>query len=542
MLLTLVSLMTLLLPLSPAAQELRRSFESHSYGFEFAWDPALWTIDENATQIGAGEAATEAVVLARGTTTLRVIAEQRGDPDATTCVANEVARLAAVPGTLEIAPISLDEDEVLVGEADGIAYGGYERRLSDDAGADLAPVFFVECRLLPDSGASLLFVVESAPESFADDMAAAGAVNQTLTFDGSSRATPVVEATPLADVDAASFAADVAAITRNPSTTGPGEGALVQQAGEATLVVTGVEAADFYLRVRFQTPAGEAPWDVGVAFRHAADEEYRLVIDSGGGWYLTRGVETDVQTGALGHLVTRPGGVNSLELLARGETGWLRVNDEVIGPLDLSAITTGGPIALGTAFFGDNTTEGAAIAYRALSVWVLDEDMPSDAGATPVSEVAPAVPDAATPAADRGTTPTPAAIPVTREPATATATPERATPELATEPGSVTLAPRNDSGVSGTATLLPFGAQSTVAITITPAMTAPIAAIHIGTCANFAPVPEHALAVFDAAGQSLSIVPLTAADLATGNRVIVLHASLAEFGEVLACGEIPSTP
>lgn len=532
-----------------AAQPTSASYESPTYGFEVSWDPEVWTPDERATLVAAGaEAMDQLRLMHTAGATLHVVAGRFGYADAEACVAAESDLLASENGVSDYGPVILDDGQEMIGSEDEIAFGGFQLTFTPETSEDpLNMVNFIECRMLPDSDAALVFLLITTPESFEQHMIEAGAVNASLrlaeTDDADAGTSPdeaVASASPVADgpvVDDAWFDEQVAAATANDSLFGAESGQLIQTEGQTALASTGVNAANFYLRVRIQAPIDpeDTGWDFGVAFREqSTGEHYRLVFDSSSVWYLSLGVESDIETGTANALATGPGAVNTLELVVAGDTGAYRLNGELVGPLDLSALTDPGEIALGTAFFAANTTVDQAVTYRDLQVWPLEVE-------TPVATTTPDVTPAATAEPE-----TPVATeepPVTPE-ATASDVPPTApaeTPEATAAPSQqvvVRLSPADGSGVEGLAVLYPVEGNTTVALTMLGATGDQIGAIHAGTCAAFDPLPAYALAGFDPAGRSSSPIGLGFDELGAEPLAIVIHASAADFSTVVACGDI----
>lgn len=539
--------------LTAKAQSATSSYESPTYGYEVNWDAEIWTPDEDAVLVAAGPAAIDQILLLHtGGGTLHVVAGQYGYPDAEACVSEEADLLSKEPGVDDYEPLLQNDGAAMAGVEGGIAFGGFQLSYTPTTGEPVGLANFIECRLLPD-GAALIFTLIATPNLFEQQMAEAGAVNASLQFaQTDSAATPESETeTATVTVDEAWFAAQVNTATAGASDVGPVSGELVQTIGRTALFITDADAGSFYLRARFQNPdaAVDAPWDVGVSFREqSSGEHYRLVFDSAGGWYLSLGVETDLQSGTLTTLATGSGAMNSLELVVVGEVGAFRLNGELVGPLDLSALAGPGQIAIGTAFFAMNTSEGAVTRYRDLQIWPLS-------AATPATEPAPEEAPAAEPTPEETPEPTPEATTVP----TVTAIPEPppapspiAAPTEATDvptamPAAtvsadqvvIRLLPVNQSGVEGLAILYPEGDRTTVALTMLGASVEEVGAIHAGTCDAFEPLPSYALAIFDEAGRGSSTINVELSALRNAGLVVLLHQSTAEFGNVVACGEIP---
>jgi hypothetical protein len=104
----------------------------------------------------------------------------------------------------------------------------------------------------------------------------------------------------------------------------------------------------------------------------------------------------------------------------------------------------------------------------------------------------------------------------------------------------VALSERDGSGVSGLAILTPQDDSTAVTLLLQGGTTDQVALIHRGSCEALDPDPLFLLSQPDAAGRSESIVNVGLAELQGGGYAIAVHASAAELGVVVACGEIPA--
>jgi len=102
----------------------------------------------------------------------------------------------------------------------------------------------------------------------------------------------------------------------------------------------------------------------------------------------------------------------------------------------------------------------------------------------------------------------------------------------------IDLAERNQSGVSGTATLTPDGDQTTIRIEVEgPVGNNPVN-IMTGTCQEFDANPVYALSSVDNNGVSETTIDATLDDLLAEPHVINIHASPTNLGTIYACAEI----
>jgi len=108
-------------------------------------------------------------------------------------------------------------------------------------------------------------------------------------------------------------------------------------------------------------------------------------------------------------------------------------------------------------------------------------------------------------------------------------------------PVTVKLAPQNNSGESGTATLTEEGGKTKVAVSVTgqPAGVAQPMHIHKGTCDKLDPKPTYGLPSL-INGKSEATVDVSLADLQKGGYAINGHKSAQEVSTYVYCGAIPA--
>ena len=408
-------LMIVLLPLVAAtpstAQDTTSSYESPTYGYQLTWDANRWIIDHGAALIDSDVVSLDRLRLQSvDGAILYVDAGQFGYADAADCLSVESAQLAGAPQRSEFRPFVPADGGELAGERAGGAFAAFEFVVTPDNGDPFDEVAYVECRPLPGSEATLVVVFYTRPDTFEQDMVEVEAVIDSLRLPSDhTAATPAPEA--MTTVDEAWFATQVTAATAAPSVTGPAAGILVQTAERVSFAVAAANEENFYLRVRFQNPSDtdDAPWDVGVDFREqSSGDRYRLIIESSSVWGLSLVDTTRIHTGTLASLEPAAGATNTLELIVAGDVGAFRLNGgELIGPLDLAALTEPGRIRIGAAFFTGNTVEGAVTRYRDLQVWTLPSEVPTPAP-TPTPTPTPTPMPTATPTPTPSPTATPA--------------------------------------------------------------------------------------------------------------------------------------
>lgn len=108
-------------------------------------------------------------------------------------------------------------------------------------------------------------------------------------------------------------------------------------------------------------------------------------------------------------------------------------------------------------------------------------------------------------------------------------------------PVTVKLAPQNNSGESGTATLTEEGGKTKVVVSVTgqSAGVAQPMHIHKGTCDKLDPKPTYGLPSL-VNGKSEATVDVSLADLQKGGYAINGHKSAQEVSTYVYCGAIPA--
>jgi hypothetical protein len=104
---------------------------------------------------------------------------------------------------------------------------------------------------------------------------------------------------------------------------------------------------------------------------------------------------------------------------------------------------------------------------------------------------------------------------------------------------NVTFAPQNDSGLSGTATLVEQGGKTTVTVALTGAATATEmpSHIHVGTCDNLDPAPTYPLNnIVD--GKSVTTIDAPIATLLASPFAINVHKSAQDIATYVACADL----
>ncbi|MGH2534551.1 MAG: hypothetical protein ACRDJW_19985 [Thermomicrobiales bacterium] len=169
-------------------------------------------------------------------------------------------------------------------------------------------------------------------------------------------------------------------LSGNLTETGLGESVQLESAG--------VDVADFYLRLRVTAPRDvtEQPWDVGIGFRDAGENnQYRLTIASDGTWYYSVGVEAARRAGTFAGLETAAGAVNLIELVVEGTSAGLAVNGSHVATFVLEGGPASGNVWIAAGLYLIDAVSGATTAFEDFTIWSLGAVQPE----TPEAEESP---------------------------------------------------------------------------------------------------------------------------------------------------------
>ncbi|MDF2757487.1 MAG: hypothetical protein K0S99_118, partial [Thermomicrobiales bacterium] len=125
--------------------------------------------------------------------------------------------------------------------------------------------------------------------------------------------------------------------------------------------------------------------------------------------------------------------------------------------------------------------------------------------------------------------------------APATPTAAMATPVAGSGGGeeiALRLFERDDSGIDALAVLSGDVGQTTVAVAARGATGGEVVVVHDGTCDNASLLPAFLLNDLDASGRSETTIEASLADLAGAPHSIAIHRGTADYGDVVACGDI----
>ncbi|MFT4040784.1 MAG: hypothetical protein QM692_21565, partial [Thermomicrobiales bacterium] len=133
-------------------------------------------------------------------------------------------------------------------------------------------------------------------------------------------------------------------------------------------------------------------WDVGIGFRDTGDEDqYRVIVDSEGRWFFKFGRDAVIAQGQINDFDASAGGVNTLEVVTQGDTGYFAFNERLVTELDLSGSGAAGDVFIGSGFFDEDASQPGLLPFSDVEVWAVPATAPPMA--TPVSETPIATPE-----------------------------------------------------------------------------------------------------------------------------------------------------
>jgi hypothetical protein len=363
---SLSALVVAVLLLTPGAAEIFAQIEGESwtsptYGFSVSWAGTEWQPDPEGTLAAVGPERLDRLHLLNGVSSLYFEGATRYQGNLPACVAQEANLLAQETGVSEIRPYRDDEGVQLVADGPNSSAAAFTLTLSiGDQEVEL--VDYVECRTLIPGEAVLIITLVTEPTGFQQELAAAQTVIDTIELH---------EEPPLDPL--AAYGGWLAVAQERPSIAGPLSGELAFGPDALGVERAGVDAPDFYARAEFANPEpAREMWDIGLGFRDSGGEEqFRLVVDAAGTWFLKDGLGEVITGGSVADFDISPTGSNTIELVATGDTGYFAFNERLVSELDLSARAEGGDVFVGAGFFTEDATEDGTIAFSEFEIWSL---------------------------------------------------------------------------------------------------------------------------------------------------------------------------
>jgi hypothetical protein len=163
------------------------------------------------------------------------------------------------------------------------------------------------------------------------------------------------------------------------NTYGPASGSLTHEPDDNLLEVqsSSVSLANTIVKARFFNPYSdsEGSWSSGFTIRKSlSDSGHRIFIHSNGNWYHYQRTGTSesserLQSVPFAGIDTSPSGSNHVSLIALANEGWLFINGEFAGKLDLSGWSASGDVQASIEFFNGDGIPGKATVFEGFRVW-----------------------------------------------------------------------------------------------------------------------------------------------------------------------------
>lgn len=346
------------------AQVVGSRWTAPTYGFSVSWAETDWQVDPAGTLEAVGPEQLDRLHLINGVSSLYFEGATRYEGNLSSCVAEEANILSQENGVADVRPYRDESGVQVVADGPNASAAAFTLTL-DVGGEEIELVDYVECRTLNADEAVLIITLVTDPGTFERELAAASAVIETITLADDIPLNPL-----------AAYGGWLAKAQEQPSIAGPLSGEIAFGPGLVGVERVGVNAPDFYARATFTNPrpTSLASWDFGLGFRDSGeDEQFRLVVDSEGNWFLKNGLSPVIAEGTLVDVDTGDSGTNIIEIVAVGETGYFAFNERLVTELDLSAPVSGGDLFVGAGFFAEDAVGDGSSAYSDFEIWALSE-------------------------------------------------------------------------------------------------------------------------------------------------------------------------
>lgn len=136
----------------------------------------------------------------------------------------------------------------------------------------------------------------------------------------------------------------------------------------------GVSLESFVAESAFANPYSTAvgAWNHGFIFRRDGSQFDVVIIRSSGLWeHVSRDGSADgetLQQGRIANFSSAAGVVNHLRLITIWDKGWLYLNENLLGELDLSSTRTSGDVGVVAGFYEGSEVAGYATAFEDFAV------------------------------------------------------------------------------------------------------------------------------------------------------------------------------
>ena len=136
--------------------------------------------------------------------------------------------------------------------------------------------------------------------------------------------------------------------------------------------ITG-DVRNFRITVNFEVPYStkDGDWNFGFLFRNSGTDEFSYIALTHDGFYYhysrVAGNDRLVDDGPIPNLKLNVGSTNSVTLIVIEERGWLFVNSEYAGDLDISESQAQGDLSIATGLFADSEVPGYSTRFANVS-------------------------------------------------------------------------------------------------------------------------------------------------------------------------------
>ena len=167
------------------------------------------------------------------------------------------------------------------------------------------------------------------------------------------------------------FNNDRAAALASPAAFTSPSGALTQSGDSFNVTLAGVALTNFYATATYLNPVDMSTnWDIGMGFRDLADNtEFRFVVRSDGAWVVTQGTSGVLAEGTLTNFNAGAGGTNTIEVIAKGMSGIISFNGQVIQEVDLSVNMNAGDVYIASGMYVSSAVAGRQVPYQNFAVY-----------------------------------------------------------------------------------------------------------------------------------------------------------------------------
>lgn len=346
---------------------------SPTYGFSVSWAGTDWEPDANAMLTALGPEKLDRLHLINGVSSLYVEGATRYEGSLSACVETEAALLAQEGGVSNIRTFEDENGVPLIADGPNASSMAFQLTLDAD-GEALELVDYIQCRVLVPGESVLIITLVAEPDNVRDQMALAQPVIDSIVIPGGANNPLEVYGGLLAEAQ------------NQPSLAGPRSGEVTFSPGELGVERLGINQADVYVRAQFAHPEPDdiELWDVGIGFRdQGADNQFRIIVDSDGRWFFKYGLDEVIAQGRVTDFEASAGGINTLEVVTKGDSGYFAFNERLVTELDLSASGSAGDVFVGSGFFDEDAKESGRLPFEDVEVWGVPAVVITPVPATP---------------------------------------------------------------------------------------------------------------------------------------------------------------